>query len=85
MFLQENYVPASAVIPQDVNKYDVILCLSVTKWVHLNFGDEGIKRFFKRAFSQLTEDTGVFILEPQPWHSYTKKKKITVSSFVNCD
>ncbi|CAD8194801.1 unnamed protein product [Paramecium octaurelia] len=54
-------------------KYDTILCLSVTKWIHLNFGDVGIKRLFKTISNSLIEG-GHFILEPQEWKSYKKKK-----------
>jgi len=41
-------------------EYDVILALSISKWIHLNWGDEGIKRFFKRTFKHLNRGLFVF-------------------------
>ena len=29
--------------------YDTILCLSVTKWVHFNHGDPGVKLLFSKV------------------------------------
>ncbi|KAL3915791.1 MAG: hypothetical protein SGPRY_007082, partial [Prymnesium sp.] len=40
-------------------------------WVHLNFGDEGIRTLFSRVFACLRPG-GHFIFEPQPWSSYRK-------------
>ncbi|KAL3078620.1 hypothetical protein niasHT_035103 [Heterodera trifolii] len=38
-------------------EFDIIFALACSKWVHLNWGDAGIKRLFLRAFRQLR--TGV--------------------------
>uniref|UniRef100_A0A1I8HY77 RNA methyltransferase n=2 Tax=Macrostomum lignano TaxID=282301 RepID=A0A1I8HY77_9PLAT len=53
------------------NKYDVIQAFSITKWIHLNWGDRGLKLFFKRAYRELRPD-GKFIVEPQPYKSYQR-------------
>uniref|UniRef100_A0A7S0HSN5 RNA methyltransferase n=1 Tax=Hanusia phi TaxID=3032 RepID=A0A7S0HSN5_9CRYP len=57
-------------------KYDVITCFSVTKWVHLVYGDEGIKKMFSKCHD-LLQDDGILILEPQPWRSYHNKRKVS--------
>jgi 7SK snRNA methylphosphate capping enzyme len=49
------------------------MCLSTTKWIHLNWGDDGIRRLFQKVYSMLRL-RGYFILEPQNWKSYKKKK-----------
>jgi 7SK snRNA methylphosphate capping enzyme len=74
-FLCDNYVFESDELLDIVQpEFDSILCLSTTKWLQLNFGDEGLKRAFKRMFKQLRPN-GVLILEPQGMASYSKKAR----------
>lgn len=56
--------------------YDMITCLSVTKWVHLNHGDEGLLRLF-RTLRGLLEDGGRLLLEPQSWRSYHRRRGVS--------
>ncbi|PPR02266.1 hypothetical protein CVT24_011615 [Panaeolus cyanescens] len=62
-------------IVDDAEGYNVVLALSVSKWIHLNDGDEGIKTFFKRVYGVL-QPGGRFVFEPQPWESYAKARRM---------
>ncbi|GAB6019113.1 hypothetical protein CHUAL_000734 [Chamberlinius hualienensis] len=82
-FVQCDYVPKSDVtLNAQKPEYDTILCLSVTKWIHLNWGDEGLKRMFKRMYKQLRPG-GKLILEPQAWTSYSHRKKMSDTTLRN--
>ena len=79
VLFQSNYVPMSdSALENQLPEFDVILALSLTKWIHLNWGDEGIKRFFRKVYLHLRPG-GKFIVEPQPFSSYARKKKVSVS------
>jgi len=56
--------------------YDVVLALSVVKWIHIHHGDRGLNRLFLKIYSALSPG-GLFILEPQEWASYEKAVKKT--------
>ncbi|XP_050531217.1 7SK snRNA methylphosphate capping enzyme-like [Daktulosphaira vitifoliae] len=82
-FIQGNYVLESDVmLSMETCQFDVILCLSITKWIHLNWGDDGLKRAFKRMFIQL-KPGGTLVLEPQSWKSYGRKKTLTDTIWRN--
>ena len=73
-----NYLTKST----EPNSYDTILCLSVVKWIHLNWGDAGLRSLLLKVRTELKED-GVFILEIQPISSYRKVKNLTKTIRMN--
>ncbi|RLN59922.1 hypothetical protein BBP00_00006256 [Phytophthora kernoviae] len=52
-------------------KFDLITCFSVTMWIHLNHGDDGLWKFLE-IVSDMTEH---LIIEPQPWKCYRTAQK----------
>ncbi|KAL9224522.1 hypothetical protein vseg_000547 [Gypsophila vaccaria] len=75
-----NFVSDMFAVP--LIKYDTIICLSVTKWVHLNWGDDGLISLFTKIW-KLLNPGGIFVLEPQPWESYYKNRLTTETTNTN--
>lgn len=61
------------------SKYDVVSCLSVTKWIHLTEGDSGLMTLFQIIY-RLTSPGGRAIIEYQPWSSYLNNKKTSATT-----
>ncbi|KAF6164471.1 hypothetical protein GIB67_025297 [Kingdonia uniflora] len=78
-FQKENFV--ERVCPHS-EEYDVILCLSVSKWIHLNWGDDGLVTLFSNVW-RLLRPGGIFVLEPQPWKSYQKNYRVSETATFN--
>ncbi|KRX65213.1 7SK snRNA methylphosphate capping enzyme [Trichinella sp. T9] len=82
-FRQMNYVLSSdAFLEYEKAEYDTVIAFSITKWIHLNWGDEGIKRFFKRVFLNL-KPGGRLLLEPQAFSSYAKRRGLCQEIYDN--
>lgn len=46
--------------------FDTTFCLSITMWIHINNGDDGLKSFLRKCASITT----LLVVEPQPWKCY---------------
>jgi len=51
---------------QNKVRFDLICVFSVTMWIHLNHGDEGLRTFI----NMLCRYCRFLLLEPQPWKCY---------------
>jgi SAM-dependent methyltransferase len=65
-----------AIHKEDKEGYDVVLAFSVTKWIHLNGGDQGLLAFFRKLYEVL-HSGGILLLEAQDWEGYAKAKKLS--------
>ncbi|TYZ64895.1 hypothetical protein PybrP1_001118 [[Pythium] brassicae (nom. inval.)] len=52
-------------------QFDLVTCFSVTMWIHLNKGDDGLWKFLERV-SDLASH---LLIEPQPWKCYRNAQK----------
>lgn len=69
-----DFVDAEAYTGTALGKFDVILLLSVTKWIHLNSGDGGLLALFAHIHTILN-DGGHLVVEPQPMSNYASASK----------
>lgn len=59
-----------------VGKFSATFCFSITMWIHLNHGDDGLNKFLKEVCSV----SNLAIIEPQPWKCYkTAVKRLGLS------
>ncbi|XP_064948052.1 probable RNA methyltransferase At5g51130 isoform X1 [Musa acuminata AAA Group] len=75
-FRHENFVGS---LRECSEKYDTVLCLSVAKWVHLNWGDDGLINMFVKIW-RLLRPGGILLLEAQPWSSYKRNQNVSATA-----
>jgi hypothetical protein len=52
--------------------FELVCCFGTTMWVHLNNGDEGLRRFLERLADSAR---AAVVIEPQRWRSYHNARK----------
>jgi 7SK snRNA methylphosphate capping enzyme len=60
--------PAQQLLPPG-ERFDTILLLSITKWLHLHAGDTGLLALF-HSLAALLAPGGALVVEPQEWANY---------------
>lgn len=78
-FKRENFVQSRH---PPGKQYDTVLCLSVSKWIHLNWGDDGLITLFAEIW-KLLRPGGILVLEPQPWKSYESNRNVSETTAAN--
>ncbi|GAA5846563.1 hypothetical protein JCM9279_006743 [Rhodotorula babjevae] len=66
--------PADEPTAVDQGRFDVVTLFSITKWLHLHHGDEGMLRLFRSLYDFLPV-CGIVIIEPQEWDNYKRAVK----------
>ncbi|GLV45773.1 uncharacterized protein CBL_02793 [Carabus blaptoides fortunei] len=62
------------------SRFNISFCFSITMWIHLNHGDDGLKRFL----TMVCDHSDIVVVEPQPWKCYktaVKRLKLSNSQF----
>jgi len=52
-------------------RFDMVFAFSITMWIHLNHGDDGLKEFLRYICSIAT----YLVIEPQPWKCYVSAER----------
>ena len=65
-------------------EFGTVMCLSVSKWVHLNHGDAGLLRLFDALYAA-TEPQGFLVFEYQRWQSYKNSRNVSLAGRTNFD
>lgn len=56
--------------------FSLVCLFSITMWIHLNYGDDGVNDFLLRS-AALLSPLGSLVVEPQPWKCYKAADKRT--------
>lgn len=51
--------------------FDITFCFSVTMWIHINNGDNGLREFL----NFIKDKSRTIIMEPQPWNCYRNAQR----------
>ncbi|XP_030747954.1 probable RNA methyltransferase CG11342 [Sitophilus oryzae] len=63
----------------DLERFDLVTCFSITMWIHLNHGDLGLKSFL----NNVSKISNFLIIEPQPWKCYKAAvKRMKLSDYI---
>jgi hypothetical protein len=73
-YMSEYWQKLSAQMGYTLNGFCVVCLFSITMWIHLNHGDDGLLDCLQRS-AALLNPTGSLVVEPQPWKCYKSADK----------
>ncbi|CAG9858773.1 unnamed protein product [Phyllotreta striolata] len=76
---ERNEIINNFLLSKEKERFSIVFCFSTSMWIHLNYGDEGLKSFLK----YLCSVTDTLVLEAQPWKCYkTAVKRMKQNNFT---